>query len=373
MVLVVEADANSSARLARFLEDEGHATEVVTSAAEALVFLSEHEDCELVISETNLQPNSGFALLGCIVREHPGVAVILMSERQEIALVRKAFRLGASDLLRKPLCRGSALLAVDRALEQGRLRQQTLAYWQNLEQMVCQRGEQLHTLMTDLELSCEVTIEAMGALLDLRDEETEGHSRRVTAYTYALANAMGLRPNELKTAVRGAFLHDIGKIAVPDAILLKPGPLTPDEMEIMQRHCHHGYSIVGKIPSLAEAAEIVYAHQEAYDGSGYPRGLRGEEIPLGARIFAIADTLDAITSDRPYRKASSFAFAIAEIERHSGKQFDPAVVKAFKAIPCETWSMLRAETGRHCRELEMVRAPGGSRQSSAASVRPTVA
>lgn len=366
MILVVDADANCAARLARLLEGDGHVTETVGSAAAALVILSAREDCELVLSEVNLGQNSGFALLGCILREHPGVAVILTSERQEIALVRKVFRLGASDLLRKPWSRGALVEAVNRTLEQNRLRRQTLAYWQNLEHLVCQRSAQLHTLMSDLELSCEVTIEAMGALLDLRDQETEGHSRRVTAYTYALANAMGLRPNELKTAVRGAFLHDIGKIAIPDGILLKPGPLTPEEVEIMQRHCHHGYSIVGKIPSLAGAAEIVYAHQEAYDGSGYPRGLRGEEIPLGARIFAIADALDAITSDRPYRQASSFAYAIAEIERCSGRQFDPAVVKAFKAIPCETWAMLRAETGRRCRELELVRAPESHGQASAA-------
>jgi HD-GYP domain-containing protein (c-di-GMP phosphodiesterase class II) len=137
-------------------------------------------------------------------------------------------------------------------------------------------------------------------------------------------------------------------------------------MEIMQRHSHHGYSIVGKIPSLAEAAEIVYAHQEAFDGTGYPRGLRGEDIPLGARIFAIADTLDAITSDRPYRKASSFAFAAAEIERCCGSQFDPFVVKAFKKIPIETWEMLRAETGRRCRELELVRDRVAQSQAPAA-------
>ncbi len=356
MILLVDADASSSARLKQLLREDGHATEVVRSAENALAFLSARSDCELVLCDLGPRPADGFALLGCIARNYPEVAVILTSERREIGVVRKAFRMGAADLLPRPICRSSFLASVNGTLEQVRLRRQTLSYWQSLEELVCQRSQQLHALMTDLELSCEVTIQAMGELLDLRDEETEGHSRRVTAYTYALASGMGVRPADLKTVVRGAFLHDIGKIAVPDAILLKPGPLTPEEMEIMRRHCHHGYSIVSKLPSLAEAAEIVYAHQEAFDGSGYPRGLQGEEIPLGARIFAIADALDAITSDRPYRKASSFTYAIAEIERCCGSQFDPVVLKAFTAIPCETWEMLRAETGQRCRALELVRA-----------------
>lgn len=355
MILVVDGDASSSGRLKQLLREGGHAAQSVGSASDALAFLSAKRDCDLVISDVGLRPASGFALLRCIARNHPDVAVILTSERREIGIVRKAFRMGAADLLPKPLCPSSFLASVGSALEHGRLRRQTLSYWQNLEQLVCQHSQQLHALMGDLELSCEVTIQAMGELLDLRDEETEGHSRRVTAYTYALASAMGMKPAQLKTVVRGAFLHDIGKIAVPDAILLKPGPLTPDEMEIMRRHCHHGYSIVSKLPSLAEAAEIVYSHQEAFDGSGYPRGLQGEQIPLGARIFAVADALDAITSDRPYRKASSFAHAIKEIERCGGTQFDPAVLKAFMTIPCGTWEMLRAETGQRCHALDMVR------------------
>jgi putative nucleotidyltransferase with HDIG domain len=356
MILLVDADANNFARLNQLLREDGHATEIVGSRADALDFLSVRRDCELVICDLGLRQANGFALLGCIARDHPEVAVILTSERHEIGIVRKAFRMGAADLLPKPICRSSFLESVNGVIEQIRLRRQTLSYWQSLEELVCQRSQQLHTLMTDLEMSCEITIQAMGELLDLRDEETEGHSRRVTAYTYALANAMGVQPSELKTMVRGAFLHDIGKIAVPDAILLKPGPLTPDEMDIMRRHCHHGYSIVSKLPSLAEAAEIVYAHQEAFDGSGYPRGLRGEEIPLGARIFAIADALDAITSDRPYRKASSFSYAIEEIERCCGSQFDPAVLKAFTTIGIETWEMLRAESSQRCRALEWERA-----------------
>jgi len=138
-------------------------------------------------------------------------------------------------------------------------------------------------------------------------------------------------------------LHDIGKMAIPDAILNKPGALTPDEVGIMREHSYHGYQIVKKIPFLQEAAEIVYAHQERFDGTGYPRGLKGEQIPLGARMFAVADTLDAITSDRPYRPAQTLTAAREEIQRWAGRQFDPEVVKMFLSMPENIWDDLRKE------------------------------
>jgi putative nucleotidyltransferase with HDIG domain len=141
----------------------------------------------------------------------------------------------------------------------------------------------------------------------------------------------------------GAFLHDIGKMAIPDAILRKPGALTAEETEIMREHCFRGYHMLKKIPFLSRAAEIVYSHQEKYDGTGYPRGLRGEEIPMGARIFSIADTLDAITSDRPYRAAQTISAAREEIVRWSGRQFDPEVVRHFMEMPDTIWEDLRKE------------------------------
>jgi putative nucleotidyltransferase with HDIG domain len=188
-----------------------------------------------------------------------------------------------------------------------------------------------------------MTLEALGGALDLKDAETEGHSRRVTVYTIAIARAMGLAKEQIDVIARGAFLHDIGKMAIPDAILRKPGKLDPDEIKVMREHCYHGYQILKKIPFLKEASEIVYAHQEHFDGSGYPRQLKGEEIPLGARLFSVADTLDAMTCDRPYRKAQSLSAAFEEIKRFSGKQFDPEVVKIFLDMPQEIWPDLRKE------------------------------
>jgi len=152
-----------------------------------------------------------------------------------------------------------------------------------------------------------------------------------------------LSKKQVSTIARGAFLHDIGKMAIPDAILRKPGPLSPDEVIIMREHCYRGYQILKNIPFLQEAAEIVYSHQEFYDGSGYPRQLRGEELPLGSRIFAVADTLDAMTSDRPYRRAQSIEAAQAEIKRCSGTQFDPEVVEKFLAMNKGIWEVLRKQ------------------------------
>jgi putative nucleotidyltransferase with HDIG domain len=201
----------------------------------------------------------------------------------------------------------------------------------------------LRQAMEDLEHSYDVTLEALGDALDLKDSETEGHSKRVTAYTIALARAMGISPAQIRVIARGAFLHDIGKMAIPDEILRKPGKLTKEEMDFMREHCSRGYQMLRKIPFLSEAAEIVFAHQEHFDGSGYPSHTSGNKIPVGARIFAVADTLDAITSDRPYRKARTFDEAREEILRCSGSQFDPGVVEVYLKIPNELWHELRSE------------------------------
>lgn len=206
-------------------------------------------------------------------------------------------------------------------------------------------SEILRQDLIDLERSYDITLEALGDALDLKVAEPEGHSKRVTAFTIAIARAMELPHDHIRIIARGAFLHDVGKMAIPDAILRKPGRLSPKEQEIMRQHAQLGYQILHRIPFLREAAEIVYSHQECFDGSGYPRGLKGDQIPLGARIFAIADTFDAITSDRPSRAAQSIAAGRREIERGSGRQFDPEIVKVFLSIPGHLWQELRNEIG----------------------------
>lgn len=197
-------------------------------------------------------------------------------------------------------------------------------------------------LVAELQNSYDLTLDALSAALDLRDRETEGHSRRVVEYTTRIAEQMGLDKETIKYIRRGALIHDIGKIGVPDAVLHKPGMLNEEELKIIKRHPQAGYNMLVGIPYLREEIQIVICHQEKWDGTGYPFGLRGEEIALGARLFAIADTFDALTSDRPYRRGQSHEIARKLIEEESGKQFDPQAVAAFIAIPAEEWMQIRA-------------------------------
>jgi len=176
-------------------------------------------------------------------------------------------------------------------------------------------------------------IEVLGKALDLRDNDTAGHSNRVRRYCLEIAKAMGCSAEELKQIARAGTLHDIGKIAVPDAILRKNGKLSPQERRIMETHAWVGFTLLRRSHFLEDVAKVVLAHHEHYDGKGYPRGLKEDEIVLGARIFAVADTLDAMTSDRPYRRALPFSAARQEILRESGRQFDPKVVEAFDSVP----------------------------------------
>jgi putative nucleotidyltransferase with HDIG domain len=218
--------------------------------------------------------------------------------------------------------------------------------------MVAERTGQLEAAMSQLEQSYSATLEALGSAIDLRDGATAGHSRRVLWYSINLASALGGLEDQLKNIAMGAWLHDIGKLAIPDGILLKSGALDDQERAVMQRHVMLGYDLVRGIPFLAEASEIIVAHHERWDGSGYPRGLQGDEIPLSARIFGVADTLDAITSDRPYRAALPFSVAREVIEHGSGKLFDPLVAAAFLSIPEETWASIR--TGAATRLIDSV-------------------
>jgi HD-GYP domain-containing protein (c-di-GMP phosphodiesterase class II) len=198
--------------------------------------------------------------------------------------------------------------------------------------------------LSQIERSYDHTLEVLGAAIDLRDSPTAGHSRRVFLYSLEIAKRMGGLEKQMRNIAMGAWLHDIGKLAISDAILLKPGPLSDKERKIMERHAQIGYDLVKGIPFLAEAAEIIFAHHERCDGSGYPRGLKAREIPAGARIFAVADTFDAMTSDRPYRRAVPFKASCEVIERGAGTMYDPQVANVFLNTPEETWVAVRRET-----------------------------
>jgi putative nucleotidyltransferase with HDIG domain len=343
-VLFLGVHESSQIAIRQLLESQGLAVNVAFSIDEAITCLErQHHDLLLLELDQAEHARSGIGLIEKLRTQIPELPMVIVSSVRDAESAIAAMRLGASDYLFQPIDATQLIQAVDAALNTHSALKERDAYEKALQQAVSSRTEMLRHALNDLEQACDFTLEALGDALDLRDAETEGHSRRVTAYCMALARAMGLSSEEVKVIARGAFLHDIGKMGIPDAILLKPGPLDTPEKSEMRTHCDRGYAVVKKIPFLNAAAEIVYAHQEHFDGSGYPRGLKGEEIHLGARIFAVADTLDAITSDRPYRKARDFDFARAEIVRCSGTQFDPAVVETFRQIPNSFWEQIRGE------------------------------
>ena len=209
--------------------------------------------------------------------------------------------------------------------------------------MVRDRSAQLAASLEDIRESYDFTLEALVAMLDAREHHTGKHSLRVRELAVTLATEMGITGEELENLASGALLHDLGKISIPDAILFRPGPLADDEWEKMKTHSQVGYEILRSSPALRQPAEMVRQHHEHWDGSGYPQGLKGEEIWIGARIFSICDAYDAMRSLRVYRDPLPVSEVITEMERNSGKQFDPAVVEAFLRVQPELERLLQED------------------------------
>lgn len=341
-VLVLDDEPALCALLSERLTMEGYDCKTCSSGEEALAVM-QREPFDVVISDIRMPGMSGMEFLAESHQRHPHSAYVMVTAEDDLRVAIQAMKQGAADYLVKPIQLESLLASVQRALDVKRMETELENYRRNLEEMVEARTKQLHSAMRRIELTYDETLEALGAALDLRDTETAGHSERVRRYCLEMATAMGCSQEELKQISRGAYLHDIGKIGTPDSILLKEGKLTAEEMTVMQSHVRIGYDLVCRIAFLAPAAAIVLTHQERYDGTGYPQGLMGSEIPIGSRIFAIADTLDAMTSDRPYRRALPISAARAEVQRELGRQFDPEVVRVFLSIPDQVWEDIRME------------------------------
>ena len=341
-LLIVDDEPNVCQLLKNKLDQEGFKCHTCASAEEALQTI-QGTTFDLIISDLRLPRMSGTELMEAILKKNPRTAFLIVTGVDDVRVGIDAMKRGADDYLVKPFQLAAVVASIERALQRKQMETELENYRQNLEHMVEQRTKQLQTAMKRIETTYDETLEALGAALDLRDTETEGHSRRVSRCCLEIAKTLGCSGEQLKQISRGSYLHDIGKIGIPDAILLKPGRLTEEETAVMQTHARVGYDLVSKIGFLAPAAEIVLTHQERFDGTGYPQGLMGEEIPLGARIFAVSDTLDAMTSDRPYRRALALSTARAEITLESGRQFDPEVVRIFLSLPEQLWEKIRME------------------------------
>jgi putative nucleotidyltransferase with HDIG domain len=329
--------------LTRKLSSLGYECESCENGREALDRLHESSH-ELVISDITMPEMDGLALHREIRERHPSSALIFITAKQDVALAVDSFKDGAYDFIRKPFRLGEVTLSVSRALERRSVILRHQAYQRSLEQQVENRTRQLRQALQTLHQTYLSTLLSLGTALDSREPDNRGHSVRVASYARRLGTQLGLDAEQLRILEHGALLHDIGKIGVPDSILRKRGPLTRLEWEVIKRHPDIGYRILSGIGFLSQAAKVVLHHQERFDGSGYPSGFVGDEISLGARIFAVVDTLDCMTSTRVFQEATTFEAAREEIVRVSGSQLDPDVVNAFLQVPLQEWKEIRALT-----------------------------
>lgn len=339
-VLIVDDEPNIRTILARHLGKLGY---ICTTAdgAQSAVDLQEKNPTDLVITDIRMPGKDGVWLLQTLKARFPGTAVLMITALDDSQIAINCLKQGAYDYLVKPLHLEEVALATQSALEKRRLILENKEYQENLEAKVVERTAKLQQAIEALENTYENTLEALVAALDAREHETGNHSKRVAQYTLALADEFGILPGDRIQIYRGAFLHDIGKIGVSDAILLKPGKLTPEEWKAMKEHPRIGKQILKEIGFLGEAIKTVSNHHERFDGAGYPSGIKGTAIPVGARIFSVADAFDTMTNNRPYRKALSYQKAVKEILRCSGTQFDPKVVESFLKIPEAEWKKTR--------------------------------
>ena len=341
-ILVVDDEVASGQVLSVRLKLAGFRSSFVSSGEQALAILAgNHVDA--VLSDLKMPGFSGLELLTRVRRDYPSLAFLLLVGRNDAHIGAQAIKDGADDYLLKPVEAKDVLRNLRRALDRKRVEREALELQKRLEQLVVERTAQLSSALQSAEESYENTLLALGAALDLRDGQTADHSRRVCEYSLEIAKRMGCSEVQLKSLSQGALLHDIGKLAIPDSILSKPGKLTPEEWNTMRGHVQIGYDLVSRIPFLRDAADLVLSHHERYDGTGYPRGLQGEQIPLSARIFAVADAFDAMTSPRPYQATRRVSQAIEEIALKTGQQFDPQVVQTFLGIPTEVLKEIHGE------------------------------
>ncbi len=343
-ILVVDDEPDIVSVIENFLIYKGYDVSTATSALQAKKILQEMKNISVVLTDIRMPYESGIQLLKYIKANYPEIEVIMISALKDINAAIDAMKYGAFSYIVKPFQLEEVLINVRNAAERRRLILENKEYQKNLERLVEKRTNELRTALMALRKTYMDTLKALVTALEVRDVETEGHSERVVSYALRIARQMKITDTKfLWILERGALLHDIGKIGIPDAILRKKTKLTEEERKKIQSHVIIGYKILNSVEFLRDASKLVLYHHERWDGKGYPEGLKGEEIPLEARIFAVADAFDVMTSNRPYKKAVSIEEARDEIRREAGRQFDPEVVKAFLSIPLSEWEELRRQ------------------------------
>ena len=335
-ILIVDDDWQVREVLQEIFLSAGYTCHVAGDGKEGLeVFRATRPP--LTVTDLKMPVMDGMTLLRAIKHADDDAAVIVLTGAADVKTAIDSLKLGAHDFIMKPVNVDELLIAADRALERRNLLIEHREYQVRLEQRVEEATRSLEHAYTQ-------TLEALGAALDSRDVGTESHSRRVHGYSLSLAREHGVPQTEMADLAHGVLLHDIGKIGIPDAILLKPGKLTAGEWQVMRTHPEIGKRLIEKIPFLHGAIPVVWCHHEKWDGTGYPRGLKADEIPLHARIFSVVDAFDAMTFDRPYSRAIPFEDAIAEIKRCAGGHFDPRVVESFLRVPLPVLEEIRRKS-----------------------------
>jgi len=342
-VLVVDDDEAIRTMLGRHLRNLGYEVDSAQDMAQALEHI-ERRFFDLVLTDVRMPGPDGLELLDWIATHRGDTAVVMLSGSGDIKLAVRAMQGGALDYIVKPFDLAEVAGTIGRAIASKQARMERERYLAGLEAALQDQSVTLRSTLNQLQEASQETLEALVTALDAREKETQAHSKRVSEYSVHLAGAMGVGGAELEVIRQGSMLHDIGKIGVPDRILLKPGSLSEDELVEMRKHPEIGSWIVSGVESLKRAADIVISHHERFDGKGYPAAVSGQRIPLGARVFAVADCLDAILSDRPYRGGQTSEHAREEIARHAGSQFDPEVTRCFLKIPNSVWEDIREKT-----------------------------
>lgn len=338
-ILVVDDDEQGRGVLSRILDGYGYVCHVASDVGQARRVL-ELMRPDLVLSDVRMPSESGIALLEYIRAEFPFLPVVLISGIEGIDVALGALELGAYGWVNKPFDANQVLIAVANALIRARLERQSRDYEERLEDAVRNRTSELGDTVEKLERSqdelrrvTQDTILALTRAIERRDIETAHHIERVSLYATVLARRLGLPNDECELIREASPMHDVGKVGIPDGILLKPGPVTEAEFDVIKQHVELGHAILSRSvqPLLQLAADVAETHHERWDGKGYLRGLHGEEIPLAGRITAIADTFDALVSRRVYKAPIALDTALAVIEEGRGKQFDPHLVDMFLA------------------------------------------
>ena len=364
-ILVVDDEPLIREIIIRKLSEFGYIATPVENAFEALNKMRE-KSYPLVLSDIMMPGMDGIELLKRLRSLYPDTAVVMITAVSNVNIAIEALREGAYDYLIKPFNFEEVVLSVKNAFEKRDLILENRLYQKHLEALVenqtseirqllskeQERSSELNKALEEIQITHDATIDALSAALDYRDNETEGHSQRVVRYSLEIGKVLGLERRNLEVLARGTLLHDIGKIGVPDSILWKPGKLTDEEWVEMRKHVEYGFKMLKSIHFLKDAALIVQHHHERYDGSGYPNRMSGDNIVIGARIFAIADTYDAMTTDRPYRKALTDRDAREEIKRCNGTQFDPKITEAFFQIPVEQWFNIKDDVDKQLRRYK---------------------